>query len=157
HEARAAQNAASILNDGNWGLPHLVNQRVELQKPPLYYWLVAILGRLQGGVDALTARLPAALAGLTGVLFLYFLGCRRNRPVAGFLAAAMLATCLHFTWLARVGRIDMPLTLSVSLSLGGLYLGRCRRQEDSRAWPWFLLGYLAVAFGILLKGPIAIV
>src|SRR5262249_44558580 len=57
----------------------------------------------------------------------------------------------------RVGRIDMPLTLSVSLTLGGFYLGSCRRQEESRAWPWLLFGYLAVAFGILLKGPIAAV
>jgi len=157
HEARAAQNAASILNDGNWGLPRLINQRVELQKPPLYYWLVAILGQLQGGVGALATRLPAALAGLACVLFLYFLGCRRHRPVAGFLAAAILATCLHFTWLARVGRIDMPLTLAVTLALGGFYLGKCRRAEGGRAWPWFLLGYLAVALGILLKGPIAVV
>src|SRR5579864_4316632 len=103
HEARAAQNAATILKEGNWGLPRLVNQRVELQKPPLYYWLVAIIARLQGGVDAWAVRLPAALAALGCVLFLFFLGCCRNRPFAGFLSAAVLATCLHFTWLGRVG------------------------------------------------------
>jgi 4-amino-4-deoxy-L-arabinose transferase-like glycosyltransferase len=157
HEARAAQNAATILEEGTWGLPRLINQRVELQKPPLYYWLVALIGRLQGEVDALAVRLPAALAALVCVLFLFFVGWYRGRPLAGFLSAAMLATCLHFTWLARVGRIDMPLTLSVCLALGGFYLGRCNRREGNRAGPWFLLGYLAIAVGILLKGPIAIV
>src|SRR5712691_3901404 len=58
HEARAAQNAATILNDGNWGLPRLLNQRVELQKPPLYYWLIAFVAHFQGGVDAWAVRLP---------------------------------------------------------------------------------------------------
>ena len=157
HEARAAQNAGTILNDGQWGLPRLFNQRTELQKPPLFYWLVAIISHLHGGVDAWTVRCPAALAAVASVLFVFFFLWYRNRPVAGFLSAALLATCIHFTWLGRVGRIDMPLTLSVSLALGGYYLGTRRRQEGSRAWPWFLLGYLAMAAGILFKGPIAAV
>ncbi|HMF16723.1 MAG TPA: glycosyltransferase family 39 protein, partial [Gemmataceae bacterium] len=104
HEARAAQNADTILKDGNWGLPRLVNQRVELQKPPLYYWLVAIIARFQGEVDAWAVRLPAALAAMACVLFLYLFGCYRNRPMAGFLAALILVTCMHFMWLGRVGR-----------------------------------------------------
>lgn len=158
HEARAAQNAATIINEGQWGLPRLVNQRIELQKPPLYYWTVALLAWLQGGVvDAVAVRLPAALAALATVLCLYLLCWYRNRPTAGFMAAIFLATFMHFTWLGRVGRIDMPLTLAVCLALGGFYFGTCRRREGGLAWPWFLLAYLAVALGILLKGPIAVV
>ena len=33
-----------------------------------------------------------------------------GRPRAGFLAGTCLATAVHFTWLARIGRIDMPAT-----------------------------------------------
>src|SRR6184192_2165206 len=40
HEARAAMNARSVLEDGRWLLPHLHDGHAELQKPPLYYWLV---------------------------------------------------------------------------------------------------------------------
>src|SRR5438094_8663458 len=40
HEARAAQDAQTILDD-SLGLPRLFDGRLELQKPPLYYWLVA--------------------------------------------------------------------------------------------------------------------
>jgi 4-amino-4-deoxy-L-arabinose transferase-like glycosyltransferase len=150
HEARAAQDAQTLLDDGNWGLPRLFDGEPELQKPPLYYWLVATFGRLRGGaVDAWAVRLPAALAALGCVFFLYFLA---GRGVAGFVAAAVLATALHFTWLARVGRIDMPLTLTVALAIGGLWRG----QQTGR-WPYLLLGYLAVAAGLLLKGPIALV
>src|SRR5262245_37023895 len=57
HEARAAQNAQSILIDGAWGLPHLFDGKPELQKPPLYYWLVAAVAGMSGGVvDAWTVR-----------------------------------------------------------------------------------------------------
>jgi 4-amino-4-deoxy-L-arabinose transferase-like glycosyltransferase len=157
HEARAAQNADSIFNGGHSCLPRLINQRIEMQKPPMYYWLVALIARFQGKVDALAVRLPAALAALACVLFLYFVGWYRNRSMAGFLSAVILATSLHFTWLARVGRIDMPLTLSVCLALGGFFLGRCNQQDGRSAWPWFLLAYLAIAVGTLLKGPIAVV
>ena len=42
---------------------------------------------------------------------------QRGRPVAGILAALMLGTMVHYTWLGRVGRIDMPLTLAVSTAI----------------------------------------
>src|SRR6266850_2353246 len=75
HEARAAQNAQMIVSEGDWALPRLLNRRVELQKPPLYYWLVAIVAWLRAvTVDALAVRLPAALAGVGCVWLVYFLG-----------------------------------------------------------------------------------
>jgi 4-amino-4-deoxy-L-arabinose transferase-like glycosyltransferase len=158
HEARAAQNAQTILDTGDWGLPRLFDRRPELQKPPLYYWLVAALAWLAGGrVDAWAVRLPAALSALGTVLLVYLLAAARGRPRAGLIAAVILATSLHFTWMARVGRIDMPLTFTVSLALAGFSLGRCRQREGRRAWPFFALMYGAVSVGLLLKGPIAAV
>ncbi|HWY85300.1 MAG TPA: glycosyltransferase family 39 protein, partial [Gemmataceae bacterium] len=158
HEARAAQNGQMIVSDGYWGLPRLFDRHLEMQKPPLYYWLVALLGHLLGGqVDAWAVRLPAALSALGCVLFVYYLGRKCGRARAGFLAALVLASCLHFTWLARVGRIDMPLTLTVTMAGGGFYLGmRAKNLGHDRAWPWFFLAYVSVALGILLKGPIAL-
>jgi 4-amino-4-deoxy-L-arabinose transferase-like glycosyltransferase len=165
HEARAAQDAQSILTDGCWGLPHLFDRQPELQKPPMYYWLVAAAGRLRGtAVDARLARMPAALAGLGGVLGLFLLGVRRRRARAGLLAALILATFIHYTWLARTARIDMPLTLAVAIALGCFHLGRQRRQgpethvQSGRgAWWYFAGGYVAVAVAVLLKGPIGLV
>jgi 4-amino-4-deoxy-L-arabinose transferase-like glycosyltransferase len=158
HEARAAQNAQTLLDTGDWGLPRLFDRRVEMQKPPLYYWLVAALARLTGGrVDAWAVRLPAALSALGLVVLLYLFAAGRGRPLAGLVAAAALATSLHFTWMARVGRIDMPLTFTVSLALTAFYQGRCRLREGGSGWRWFLVAYLAVGVGLLLKGPIAAV
>jgi len=153
HEARAAQNAQSMLANDNWLLPSLLDRRVELQKPPLYYWLVAIIGWLQGGnVDEWSVRLPSALSALGCVLWLYVLGVRCGRARAGLLAAFVLASCVHFTWLARVGRIDMPLTFAITAALGCFHLGQVEARRR-----WHFLGYTALALGILLKGPIAVV
>jgi 4-amino-4-deoxy-L-arabinose transferase-like glycosyltransferase len=154
HEGRAAQDAQTILDDGAWGLPRLFDRQVELQKPPLYYWLVATLARARGGaVDAWAVRLPAALAALGTVLLVWLLGRWEGRPVAGFVAAVILATAHHFTWLARVGRIDMPLTLAVTATLAAFYQAY---RAPVRKLPWLLAGYLAIAVAVLLKGPVGV-
>jgi 4-amino-4-deoxy-L-arabinose transferase-like glycosyltransferase len=164
HEARAAQDAQSMLSDDRWGIPHLFDRKLELQKPPLYYWLVAAVAWLRGGtVDAWAVRLPAAVSGALGVLLLYGFYAVRQRPIAGFAAGVGLATMMHYTWLGRVGRIDMPLTLVVSIQLMGLYLFQKTSRKspvDSasmRAWLWLVPVYLAAAIAILLKGPIGVV
>jgi 4-amino-4-deoxy-L-arabinose transferase-like glycosyltransferase len=156
HEARAAMDAQTILESGDWGLPRLYDGRAELQKPPLYYWLVALLAWLRGGtVDGWAVRLPAAGAAILCVLFVGIgLSFVRKRGAA-LIATVVLATALHFTWLARIGRIDMPLTLSVTSALGGLYLARGRPMR--MRWPLLLMAYLALSAGMLLKGPIGIV
>jgi 4-amino-4-deoxy-L-arabinose transferase-like glycosyltransferase len=149
HEARAAQDAQTILDSGDWVVPRLYDGQPELQKPPLYYWLVAGIAWLRGGpVDALAERLPAAL-GAIGTCFLLLLALRaRGRLVAGVLTALLLATAQHFTWIGRTGRIDVPLTFTVTAATLGL-------RSDLRRWQ--IGGYLAIVAGILLKGPIGAV
>jgi 4-amino-4-deoxy-L-arabinose transferase-like glycosyltransferase len=159
HEGRAAQDAQSILDDGAWGLPRLFDRQVELQKPPLYYWLVAGIARCRGGtVDAWAVRLPAGLGALGAVGLVLLLGHARGRPVAGLVAALVLATAHHYTWLARVGRIDMPLTFTVTVALAAYYKAGCLRAVSAvrRATALLLVAYLAVAAGVLLKGPIGL-
>jgi 4-amino-4-deoxy-L-arabinose transferase-like glycosyltransferase len=155
HEARAAQNALCIVTEGCWGLPHLLDGGVEMQKPPLYYWMVAGLVWLRGGVvDGWAVRLPAALAALATVLTVFGLGAATGRRTAGFIAAAVLASMVHFTHLAQVGRIDMPLCLCATLALLGYFLGQ---RDALRATRWYVLSYVAFAAGLMLKGPIALV
>jgi 4-amino-4-deoxy-L-arabinose transferase-like glycosyltransferase len=164
HEARAAQDAQSILSDNQWALPRLFDRKAELQKPPMYYWLVAAIAYVRDvPVDAWAVRLPPAFAALGGVLLLYGLGILRGRALAGLLGATILASALHYTWLARVGRIDMPLALAVSSALCAFYMGLGTRGQGSGVRDqfapvnWFLIAYLACAIGALLKGPIGVV
>src|SRR5690242_5454938 len=70
HEARAAQNAQMILDEGHWLIPRLFDRHLELQKPPLYYWLVAVIAWMKRGpVDVWAVRLPAALSAFATVFF----------------------------------------------------------------------------------------
>ncbi len=150
-------DAQSVL-DGGEVLPHLFDGRPELQKPPLYYWLVAGIAWARGGVvDAWSVRLPAAASALVCVGAVVALLWRR--PGAGLTAGVVLATAGHFTWLARIGRVDMPLTLCVTVAAGGTYLAlRERRQgRAGTAAALLMAAYLAVVAGVLLKGPIAAV
>src|SRR5260370_23112536 len=112
-----------------------------------------------GQVDAWSVRFPAAAGGLGCVLLLFGLGHGCGRGRAGTIAAVMLATGLHYTWLARTGRIDMPLTFVIAAALAGFYLGpQCRRQQRvGAAWSLFLLSYFAAAAALLLTGPIRII
>jgi 4-amino-4-deoxy-L-arabinose transferase-like glycosyltransferase len=177
HEARAAMDSQTILDDDAWLLPHLFDGQPELQKPPLYYWLVALIAEVRGGtVNAWAVRLPSALAALGCVLIVMVIGWWRGRPLAGLLAGMMLTSAVHFVWLARIGRIDLPLAFCTSLACGAFFLargtGRATYQPEALArstmnpsltlpvgrgkLALLLVGYLALAAGALLKGPIGI-
>ena len=87
---------------------------------------------------------------------LFVFGMWRGRPLVGVVAAAILMTAMHYTWLARVGRIDMPLAFLIAIALGAFYLG-CVRQNATQgtgALGYFLVAYAAIAAAVLLKGPI---
>jgi 4-amino-4-deoxy-L-arabinose transferase-like glycosyltransferase len=145
HEARAAQNAARMLQTGEWLLPRLFDERPDYQKPPLYYWLVAGLGWLFGQVDAWAVRLPAALAALALVSLVWWHLHQQGRPAAALIAACLLILMVGFVGLGRVGRIDMPLALAISLTLGAAMRGRV------------VAAAVAAAVAVLLKGPIGLV
>jgi 4-amino-4-deoxy-L-arabinose transferase-like glycosyltransferase len=156
HEARAAQDAQTIRDDGAWGLPRLFDGRPELQKPPLYYWCVAAIATSTGRpVDALSVRLPATLSAVGSVTTVFLLCWLRGRPIAGLVAAGVLASAVHFTWLARIGRVDMPLAWMTTLAVSGAYLalhpgGRMARNGG------LAVAYVALGGGLLLKGPVAL-
>jgi 4-amino-4-deoxy-L-arabinose transferase-like glycosyltransferase len=65
-------------------------------------------------------------------------------------------TALHFTWMARIGRIDMPLTLTVGVAVGAVYLSRTSCNA-TRVIILLLIAYISIALGVMLKGPIGAV
>jgi 4-amino-4-deoxy-L-arabinose transferase-like glycosyltransferase len=160
HEARAAQNAQRMLDTGELGLPTLFDGQRDLQKPPAFYWLVAAVGKLNGGhVSAWVARLPAAAAALATVLLVFAFLRHEGYTTAAFVAALSLATANHFVAIGRTARIDVPLTCAVAVALVAFYRG-CRlscpspaRGEGNR---WFLLAAIAAGFAVLLKGPVGL-
>jgi 4-amino-4-deoxy-L-arabinose transferase-like glycosyltransferase len=142
-----------MLDTGLWGLPILFDGRIDLQKPPGYYWAVAAIGWLNGGVvDGWVTRLPSALAGFLCVMLMYGFVRAERRPTAALLAALVLTSANHFTGIARTARIDIPLACGVTAALVAFYRG-CK---PAASVGWHILAAGATGMAILLKGPVAL-
>ena len=149
-EGRYAEIAREMLLLKDWLIPHL-NLLPYLEKPPLVYWLTALSFQVLG-LSELAARLPSALCALGGVILAYGLGKAFWGPAAGVLSALVLATCGGYVAMGRLLTLDMALTFFLNLGVGLGYLALSR--ERPRLWPW---AYLALALGVLTKGPVALV
>jgi 4-amino-4-deoxy-L-arabinose transferase-like glycosyltransferase len=136
HEARAAQDAQRMLDTGEWGLPRLFDGQPDLQKPPGFYWLVAAVGRLNGGhVSPWVARLPAAVSAVAAVLLVYAFLRRQGYATGALVAAAALGTANHFVAIGRTARIDVPLTCAVAVALMSFYRGCLGSRADASLGP----------------------
>jgi 4-amino-4-deoxy-L-arabinose transferase-like glycosyltransferase len=155
-EARYALAAREMLRGGPLLVAHLFGELYP-DKPPLYFWVTALFGWLDGGrIGEATARLPAALAALAGLLLVYRLGGDLFGRRTGLLAALVLATSNLFFWYARQGHPDQFLTVFVTLACLGLW-----RVLDSPAGAarnrWVAVAYVAMGLGVLSKGLLGLV
>jgi 4-amino-4-deoxy-L-arabinose transferase-like glycosyltransferase len=149
-EPRYAQVSREMLETGDWVVPHL-NGDVYKEKPPLYFWLVALMSKPCGNVNETTARLPSALAATLVVLLTYFLGLKILGDLEAFLGAAMMATSAQFFWIGRTGALDALLTLCILAALVTFYFA-CIRERPL----YFVLGYLFLIPAALTKGPVGV-
>ncbi len=149
-EGRYAEIAREMLLLKDWLIPHL-NLLPYLEKPPLVYWLTALSFQVLG-LSEFAARLPSALCALGGVILAYGLGRVFWGAAAGLLSALVLATCGGYVVMGRLLTLDMALSLFLDLGVGLGYLALSRERRG--LWPW---AYLALALGILTKGPVALV
>ena len=96
HEVFVARSAEEMLARGSFLVPYL-NDQPRLKKPPLSYWLVMGIDRLNGGdgvVTELEARLPSIIAGILLVALTCTLGATFFGQAPGILAGLLLAVKL---------------------------------------------------------------
>ena len=148
-EGMHAATSKDMVLSGDWLSPQYNGEKF-YDKPPLHNWLVAI-SFLIFGFTEFAARLPAALLGLGCVMVTYLLGRRIFGPAAAFLSALVLATSAEYIVLARVVVHDISLAFFITLSLSLFYLGYDNKRHRR---PLFLLGYAAMGFAVLAKGPV---
>jgi predicted membrane-bound mannosyltransferase len=106
-EGRTAERAREILVFYDWITIHL-NYQPDFAKPPLYYWLTALLYQLIG-VNEFTARFWAALFGVLGLYAVYRLGTLLFSVAVGTVAAALLLTVTFYLEYARAAMLDTGL------------------------------------------------
>ena len=146
--AQVAREALQSTSWEGWLIPHF-NGGLYNEKPPLYFWLIALASLPVGDVNEFTARLPSALAALGTVIVLYFLGKTLLNEQTGFLASLILLSSPGFFRSACVVRIDMPVAFFFTLSLASFYVGLTTSRSRI-----FLLGWFSAALTCLAKGPI---
>jgi len=149
-EPRYAQVAREMLETGEWVLPHL-NGEVYPEKPPLYFWLVALASKPIGDVTETTARLPSAVAATLVVLLTYLFGTRIFGRREAFAGAIIMATSAQYFWIGRNGVLDILLTLSIFAALAMFYLG-----YEKKRFIFYTAGFVFLVPAALSKGPVGI-
>ena len=129
------------------------------QKPPLYYWLAALIGGATGDqrVSETDARLPSALAGAATVLLTYALGRRLFvSPLAALFASGLLLTSFRFAHLARRAQLDVLLALFETAAMAVFWRIDLRTRDGNHAVPRSLVFWMHAALGAaaLTKGPV---
>lgn len=158
-EPRYAEVAREMRDLGDFVLPHL-NYEKYPDKPPVLFWLINIFSIPFGEITELSARMPAAFAGIGCVLLIYFLGRRlflrssiKNPHRIAFLAGIILATSLEYTVASRRVAFDVLLTFLVTLALSCFYTGYIRNKGKTR---FFFLSYLIMSVATITKGPVGL-
>ena len=85
NEPYFAEGAREMVVDGEWAVPH-VNGVMTTDKPPLFFWLIALVSLPFGQVTLWTSRLPSVFAALGTVAITMRLGQRFYGPKTAALA-----------------------------------------------------------------------
>ncbi|HXW83965.1 MAG TPA: glycosyltransferase family 39 protein [Candidatus Binataceae bacterium] len=145
-EARYAEIAREMLLSRDFVLPHL-NYVLYVEKPPLLYWLTSLSFAIFGE-NEFAARFFVALFAVAGVAATAYFALRTFDPRRATLAGAVLATMPLYAVMGQVLTTDMMLATLVTIASFALFL----QWRDGGRWCW--LAYLAIALGVLTKGPV---
>src|SRR6266446_9944319 len=151
-EGQYAGAAREMVASHNWLLP-TNNGIPRLQKPPLLYWLIIASYKILG-VNEAAARLPAALAVVATVAFIFLIGEKLSDYSRGFIAGLIY---LSFCGTFLLARVVMPEPLVSAFIAGAMFCGICgyERRRDRRMW--FAGVWIFAALACLTKGVLGIV
>lgn len=136
-----------ILTTGDWLTLHF-NGQIIFDKPPLYYWLVAILSKLIG-FSEFSMRFWAALSGVLTVVTTYFLGKKFYNERTGFLSAIIVMTAFQFLVQSRIAELDIVLCFFILLSLFLFYRGYTEKKRKDYLYAYFPMGLAMLIKGVL--------
>ena len=157
-EPQSAQWIQSIVRDGHWLLPADAYGFTD-RKPPLFYWLSALVAKSTGGtVDEVRARAVSVVAGTVLAVAVLAWTVTNVGASEGWLAFLFMLGTYGFASRATEALTDMLLTLL-------LFTAYCRlatlvddSQRQARAAPRrTMLAGLILGLAVLAKGPVAIV
>ena len=153
-EARYMQSSRQMLHSGDI-ITIRFQEELRAKKPAGIYWMQSASAAFFG--DRLWAyRLPSILAGFgVGVMLFAFASQMMTRRQS-LLAASIIGTSLIFAVESRLAKTDMMLCFLVLVQQYALWqIFHRARQQHYISGHYSLMMWVAVAFGILVKGPVA--
>lgn len=151
-ETRYAVMSRDLANSYDWNAL-MLNSSPFLEKPPLYFWLVASSIKLFGQFNPLIVRLPIALLSAFLVFFTYYLGKRVISRKFGMISALILLSSAFFLILSHIAIIDMVLTVFMTSAIYCAFLTHFSEDKNRKYYWWYF--YLFVGLGFLAKGILA--
>lgn len=143
-----AEIAREMLGQG-WLVPHW-NFQPWFEKPPLMFWVTAIFFKMFG-INEFWARAGSALSGVVIVGLLHSWLGRRGDRMAAWLSTLILLTTFGFLHIARVGEMDVLLSLGCVAAVHGL---AGVADQRARGWYWFWGGF---AVALMTKSMASVV
>lgn len=154
-EAHFAQATRQMLQNDNF-FQIRFQDKTRFQKPPGINWMQAAAVSVFSDAQASQIwpyRIPSVLAGLLSVLLTCYFARRFISNRTAVIAAALLASSLLLVVEAHMAVIDAALLFSVVLMQGALWIIYQGSFNNERIhWWWPLLFWLAMSFGMVLKG-----
>ena len=148
-EGRNAEVAREMSETNDYVVPRL-NGMPYLDKPIVYFAAEALAMEVLGPTE-LAARLPAYLFTLaTAAAVFWFARKRIGEQQAFVAAAAFLAMPLTIAF-ARTVIFDSALTFFIVVAIVAFH-----EAVEERERKWATIAWIAIAFGVLTKGPVAI-
>lgn len=138
-----AETAREMLQTGDFLSPRIFGD-FWYDKPPMYYWLVA-MAQFVFGDNEFAARFPAAIMACGTSVMLYVAGTKLFNERAGFWSALILSSCVQFFYLGKAAVTDTTLLFFMTGALFSFI--------HKRYW----LMYVCMALATVTKGPIGIV
>jgi 4-amino-4-deoxy-L-arabinose transferase-like glycosyltransferase len=152
-EGSNAEAAREMLETGDWISPTL-NYEPRFAKPAFVYWLLSGSYTLFG-INEFAARFPSAFSGLCVLLLQYAFVHRWLGAPLAWLSSIMLLLNMEFLAINRLVVTDPELVVFTTLA-GYSFWHALHGSLKTGRW-WFMSFYLAMGFGMLVKGPVGII
>ena len=142
-EGRNFYATLHMLKTGDFIVPYY-NCNYRFEKPPMLYWLGS-LSFFIFGVSEFSARLISGLSAFGTSILVYLITLKHVSKEKALISALTFPLFIH-TWIES--RAYVPEFTLVFFSTLGVYLFSIER---------FTLGWIALAFAFLTKGPVGVI
>jgi 4-amino-4-deoxy-L-arabinose transferase-like glycosyltransferase len=152
-DAAVAQISRNMVTSGDWVTPR-ADGIAFLEKPPMFYWPIAVSFKIFG-IHDWAARIPTALAAVALACLACRFGIWAFGRKAGLYAGLCIATCVGLFLFTRIVIPDVTLTLTIALAMWAFLRALDEEEPHPRFWAFVLA--VSLGLGVLLKSLIGAV